>query len=305
MQRTVLHFDTGEINLSETLRWQRLGPSDLTTRREDGLFAKAFRTPAHRARIEVRRATDGDASVEVTLTCEDEDVERLSERIPGLLGLHDTTHASFDPEARVLRDVRAEGRRVRLVHVPWLYELLVGITLQQRVAFVDAARSHHWLVREFGEDFDEAPSALRLFPSPAALMRLPPEAFREAGVDRERAERLRNVGRTAHHLHKLHAMSFDEARTLLGKIRGLGPWTIESLMGSGLGDPDALPLGDYWLPHVVAHALAGEPRADDARMLALMEPLRPHRYRALQWLMLAGAKPVRFGPRMSPSGPRR
>jgi 3-methyladenine DNA glycosylase/8-oxoguanine DNA glycosylase len=304
MQRIIHQVNTVDINLSETLRWQRLGPSDLSTVREEGLFAKAFRTQKHRAQIEVRRPSLEDPCVEVTLVCEEEDAARLSAMVPGVLGLEDTTHASFEPEPRVLRDIRAQGRRVRLVHVPWLYELLVGIVLQQRVAYVDAARSHHWLVREFGEPFGDAHDALRLFPSPTTLMRLAPEAFREAGVDRERADRLRNVGRTAHHLHKLHGMSFAEARTLLGKIRGLGPWTIENLMGAGLGDPDALPLGDYWLPHTVAYALAGEPRADDNRMVALLEPLRPHRYRALQWLMLAGAKPVRFGPRMPPAGPR-
>ena len=40
---------------------------------------------------------------------------------------------------------------MRVVRVPWLYEALVGIVLQQRVADVDAARSHQWLVRAFGE----------------------------------------------------------------------------------------------------------------------------------------------------------
>lgn len=303
METTSLLVPSASINIAETLRWQLLGQRDPTGRREEGRFTKAFRTAKHQARIDVTRAQAEEPTLEVTLRCHASDVDTLRAMVPGILGLEDTSHAHFEPEPKVFRDARLRAQHVRLVRVPWLYELLAGIVLQQRVAYVDAVRSHHWLVREFGERFGDDESLL-LFPSPQTLMRLPPEAFREAGVDRERADRLRHVGRTAHHLHKLHALSYGNARALLSKIPGLGPWTIEMLLGGGLGDPDALPLGDYWLPHTVAYALAGEPRATDARMIALMEPLRPHRYRALLWLMLAGAKPVRYGPKMPRSGPR-
>jgi len=295
-----LEVQTGEIDVFESLRWHRLGSSDATTQRSELSFTKAFRVGKNTARVHLEKTTR--ETHMVTIHAEEEDLGPLLDQVPALLGASDTTHASFEPGPRVLRDVRLRGRRVRLVRVPWLYESLVGIVLQQRVAYVDAARSHQWLVREFGERSDED-GTLRVFPSPQTLMRIPPEAFRQAGVDHERAERLRNVGRTAHHLPKLLNLNFEDARALLSKIRGLGPWTVENLMGSALGDADALPTGDYWLPHTVAYGLAGEPRADDARMIELMEPLRPHRYRALLWLTLAGVKPVRYGPRMPRSGP--
>ena len=56
-----------------------------------------------------------------------------------------------------------------------------------------------------------------------------------------------------------------------------------------LGDADAVSVGDYHLPNQVAWALAGEARADDARMLELLEPYRGQRGRVIR-LLLAGAR---------------
>jgi len=66
-----------------------------------------------------------------------------------------------------------------------------------------------------------------------------------------------------------------------------------------LGDPDAVSVGDYHLPSMVAWALAGEARADDERMLELLEPYRGHRARVVQLLELAGIGPPRRGPRLA------
>jgi len=65
-----------------------------------------------------------------------------------------------------------------------------------------------------------------------------------------------------------------------------------------LGDADAVPVGDYHLPHMVAWNLAGEPRGTDERMLELLAPFAGHRGRALRLLTLGGAGAPRFGPRM-------
>jgi 3-methyladenine DNA glycosylase/8-oxoguanine DNA glycosylase len=64
-----------------------------------------------------------------------------------------------------------------------------------------------------------------------------------------------------------------------------------------LGDVDAVPVGDYGLPGLVGHALAGERDADDARMLELLEPFRPQRWRAMRLLLTSGAGPARRAPR--------
>jgi len=42
---------------------------------------------------------------------------------------------------------------------------------------------------------------------------------------------------------------------------GIGPWTAAEGTARALGDADAVSVGDYHLPNLVAWALAGEARA--------------------------------------------
>jgi hypothetical protein len=59
-------------------------------------------------------------------------------------------------------------------------------------------------------------------------------------------------------------------------------------------------VGDFHLPNIVAYGLAGEPRADDARMLELLEPFRGRRALVVRLLELGGPRPPRYGPRLAP-----
>jgi hypothetical protein len=59
-------------------------------------------------------------------------------------------------------------------------------------------------------------------------------------------------------------------------------------------------VGDFHLPNLVAWALAGEPRADDVRMLELLEPYRGQRGRVQRLLEASGMQAPRYGPRMAP-----
>ena len=87
------------------------------------------------------------------------------------------------------------------------------------------------------------------------------------------------------------------ARRRLCALPGVGPWTAAEVALVALGDRDAVPVGDYHLPHQVAWALAGEARGDDARMLELLEPFAGHRGRVVRLVVAAGVTAPRFGPR--------
>ena len=66
-----------------------------------------------------------------------------------------------------------------------------------------------------------------------------------------------------------------------------------------IDDPtDAVVVGDYHLPHVVAYSLAGEPRATDERMLELLAPYAGQRARVQRLLVRGGARPPRRGARL-------
>jgi 3-methyladenine DNA glycosylase/8-oxoguanine DNA glycosylase len=84
----------------------------------------------------------------------------------------------------------------------------------------------------------------------------------------------------------------------LRAIPGVGAWTAAETARSAFGDPDALSLGDFHMPNLVAWALAGEPRGDDARMLELLEPYRGQRGRLVRILELSRIEAPRYGPRL-------
>jgi len=128
------------------------------------------------------------------------------------------------------------------------------------------------------------------------LARLPDWEWRRLGVEDRRSSTVR---RLAIESTRVDRATIDSASLLdqrLRSIRGVGPWTAAHVTHFAAGDTDAVPLGDWHLKHHVAFALAGERRADDARMLELLEPFRPHRARVWR-LIVAGTRPP---PRRAP-----
>ena len=65
----------------------------------------------------------------------------------------------------------------------------------------------------------------------------------------------------------------DAAEARLSTLHGIGAWTVAEVARIALGDADAVSVGDYHVPNIVAWALAREPRGSDERMLELLEPL--------------------------------
>jgi len=101
---------------------------------------------------------------------------------------------------------------------------------------------------------------------------------------------------------RLRGVPVDEALAELQTLPGIGPWTAAEVGIRALGDVDAVSVGDFHLPNLVAFALAGEARGTDQRMLELLEPYRGHRARVIRLLELSGIRAPRFGPRLSGRG---
>jgi 3-methyladenine DNA glycosylase/8-oxoguanine DNA glycosylase len=176
-------------------------------------------------------------------------------------------------------------------------EALVPTVLEQKVQGIVAKRSYARLARLLGEPAP-GPAPLLLPPEPDRLAALPYHAFHPLGVERRRADTVRLVARHATRLEEAAAMTPDGARRRLQAVPGVGPWTAAEVALFALGDADAVSVGDYHLPHHVAWALAGEARADDRRMLELLEPYRGNRGRVLRLLVAGTPGPPRFGPRL-------
>jgi 3-methyladenine DNA glycosylase/8-oxoguanine DNA glycosylase len=262
------------------MRFVPFGRHDPTCRRGAGQLWKAARTPEgpvtlHLARRESRVAARawGPGSGWALA------------RVDALAGLRDDP-AAFGPTSGPVATLARRGRGIRLPSSPWVFDGLAEYVLQQRVAFRDAARAHRHLVRALGAAAP-GPPGLLLPLGPSDWLRLGDFDWRRAGVDGQRARALRAAARSARLVDRAFDLDRTAARRALGAVPGCGPWTVEMTMGFVLGDPDALPTGDLHLPHEVARALAGDERADDARMLELLEPFRGHRFRLLRLLLAA------------------
>ena len=188
---------------------------------------------------------------------------------------------------------------LRLPRTGMVMDVLFPTIIGQKVTSGEANHSYGALVRHFGEP-GPGPLGLALPPAPDRLADLPYYAFHPLGIERRRAEVLRAAARAAAQLQAIVGLPFPDARARLLAIPGIGPWTAAEVMRIALGDPDAVSVGDYHVPNLVAFALAGERRGDDARMLELLEPYRGQRARVVRLLEHSGIYPPRRGPRLAP-----
>lgn len=279
-----------ELDLTLTLAPLAHGSGDPTVQLGTGQAWLAFRTPAGTATLHLRQVGE-----RIVARAWGAGASAALDGVPRLIGLED------HPEALVARHplIRNLQRRFAGVRLPASgrpFDALLPAILEQKITGIEARRVYRALIRRHGEHAP-GPFRLRLAPSPATLAAMPYFAFHPLGLERRRAELLRRAA--ALHPRLWHADAASLAATL-SPLAGIGPWTLAEVLRVSCGDPDAVSVGDYHIPNMVAWALAGEPRADDARMLELLEPYRGQRGRIQRLLELSGIRAPAYGPRMTP-----
>jgi hypothetical protein len=110
-----------------------------------------------------------------------------------------------------------------------------------------------------------------VLPAPATLASLLPTTTHSAWAAQAELSR---VASRADWVEAIVDLPLADAYARLTAVPGIGPWTAAEVGVRALGDVDAVSVGDFHLPNLVAFALAGEPRGSDARMLELLEPYR-------------------------------
>jgi 3-methyladenine DNA glycosylase/8-oxoguanine DNA glycosylase len=227
------------------------------------------------------------------------------EAAPALTGADDNDEG-FDGAAGRHPAVAAIWRRlssVRFCRSQAVTEALVPTIIEQKVVGLDARQSYCRIVRAYGEPApgptgDIGPRLL-LPPSAERLAGLPGWAFHRFNVERKRADTVRLACRVARRLDECVELGTATAHRRLQALPGIGAWSSAEAVRLALGDPDAVSVGDYHLPHLVTYSLAGERRGTDERMLELLEPWRGQRARVVRLLELGGTHPPRRAPRMS------
>lgn len=181
-----------------------------------------------------------------------------------------------------------------------LWDSLVGAVLGQKVQTKNAYRSRRLIARTFG-DPAPGPAGGWILPSPERLAELGYADLHGHGVERKRAEILLRVAREMPRLDRVSAGDPASVQERLLRIRGIGPWTAAMVTASAMGHADAVPVGDFHIPNTIAWHLAGEERADDERMLELLQGWAGHRWRVIRLAKSAGGAP-KHGPKLSLTG---
>ena len=287
-------FD-GPASPAMTLSPQRRGPGDPCYQLVDGAIWKTSLMPSGAVTARIARASV------TTIECEawGDGAGEFVDRLPAMVGAHDdpTGFAPVEPT------VAAAHRRVphlRLGRTDRVLEALVPAVLEQRVAGKDAFRAWRLLVTKFGAPAPgPAPERMRVPPPPDVWRRIPSWEFHLANVDPGRARTVVGCAQRADALERLSTRTPAEARAAITSVPGVGVWTAAEVAQRAWGDADALSVGDYHLANVVGSTLLGH-RIDDDEMLELLEPLRPHRFRAVRLLEVSGmARNPRFGARQA------
>jgi 3-methyladenine DNA glycosylase/8-oxoguanine DNA glycosylase len=281
-----------DLNLVATVGVHGTGRGDPTTIVAGNELWRAARTPDGPGTLHLARcpATSG-----FTVRTWGPGGPWLRQRVPALLGRHDRPEALV-PRHPVVAEAHHRHPGLRIGRTDQVLHALLPAILEQRVTSPEARRSYVGICRALGTP---APGPVRLLlpPDPADLAARPYWWYHRFGVDRRRAETIRFAARRADRLEEAADLPLPGAYERLAAVPGVGPWTVATVAGSALGDPDAVVVGDYHLPHLVSYALAGERRGTDERMVELLEPYRGQRGRVVRLLLLSGLGPPRRAPR--------
>jgi 3-methyladenine DNA glycosylase/8-oxoguanine DNA glycosylase len=221
------------------------------------------------------------------------------ETLPAQLGAFDDSFGST-PEEPTIATAYRRVRHLRLGRTDRVLEALIPAVLEQRVHGRDARRAWRLLVTKFGAPAPgPAPAHMRVPPPGEVWRRIPSWEFHRANVDPARARTVVTCAHRADALERLGARSPAAARAAMMSLPGVGEWTAAETAQRAFGDADALSVGDYHLATMIGWSLLGHP-IDDLAMVEVLEPLRPHRHRAVRLLEASGMAVLpRFGARQA------
>lgn len=285
---------SGPVDLGPTLSPLVRGRGDPTARFDGSGFWRATRTPEGPATLWLR----SDAKDRLRAAAWGPGSTWVLDRVPELVGDR-VDPLPFLPRHPLLRELARRHAGVGFPRTGRVLEALVPSILEQKVTGDEARAAYKRLVRRHGE-IAPGPAGLMLPPHPDLLAALPYYSFHPLGIEARRAMTIRRAAARAPLLEEAAAMRGAEARARLRSVVGVGAWTAAEVTRLVLGDPDAVSVGDYHVPHLVCWALAGERRGDDRRMLELLEPYRGHRARVVRLLEVAALFPPRRVPRAAP-----
>ena len=216
----------------------------------DGALIRALTLPGGPGVAHLRPPGPGERHVHVTLRLSDvADLAAAIGRCRRLLDLDADPqavdrHLAEDP---ALGPLVAATPGVRLPGSVDAGELALRVVLSQQISTVAAGTLAGRLVERLGPPLPPGLAAdgpTHLFPSPASLAGADPATLPGMPASRQRTLQTLAAALADGSVDLGPGASWEEARSRLLALPGVGPWTVEMVLLRGLGDPDAFPATD-------------------------------------------------------------
>ena len=277
------------LDLRLTLAPTRTGRGDPCTRLRSDQAVRATRTPEGSATLHLRVAGD-----RLEAQAWGRGRRWALDHVPLLVGQNDDdSPIAGNPLVADLQR-RMPGLRIGATHR--VLEALVPAVCGQKVSGYEAKRAYRQIVESFGEPSPgPADLGLLLPPDPKRLASTSHQDLHLLGLERARADVLRRAAARAATIEELVCSDPEQAEQGMRALAGVSVWTGAVVRAAAFGDPDAVPVGDHALKHLVAWVFTGERRGTDAQMIDLLEPFRGQRGRVVRLLKASGLGPPRQG----------
>lgn len=157
-----------------------------------------------------------------------------------------------------------------------LYSCLVKCIIHQQLNLAFAHTLTARFVKQFGYEVDN----VWFYPKPEVVARLKYEELRELQFSQRKAEYLIDTSKLIAdkilNLDELTKQSDEEILKTLIKIRGIGPWTVQNMLLSGLGRPNLFPKADIGVQRAIQQHFQLEAKPTNDEMDQYSEQWSPY-----------------------------
>ncbi len=222
---------------------------------------------------------------------EEEKIIALASRILSA-GLDLNPFYNLAAKSRYMNDLTGKFRGLKPILTPTVFESAAWAIMGQQVNLNFAYILKKRLVENYGPKFRVDGNNQYLFPSPGDLSSANIANLRELQFSSRKAEYLSGLSASMRTdglgLESLAALNYDEAVSLLMKIRGIGIWSANYILMRGAGHLDCLPLGDSGLHRAVKITNRLKELPDNAKVEKLAKKFIPYRslYTLYLWFLL-------------------
>ncbi|MCL4377253.1 MAG: hypothetical protein M1409_02540, partial [Actinobacteria bacterium] len=164
---------------------------------------------------------------------------------------------------------------------PTIYESLIIAISEQEISLKAAASIRERLIKIYGSKIEKDAKFYYIFPTPQSLAAAKVQDIRKIGFTIHKAEYMIDISKKILsgdlNLEELRTMSSEEIIKFLGKIRGLGPWTIKYVLARGMGRHDLVPFEDIGLRSSLARFLGKEGKVSEQEAKEFFEPFKEYK----------------------------